>query len=103
LLTHVEFTYNKAPYKATGLSPFKAVYGVDPLTSRDLIPRAIESKLSVEVEQRVKEIQALHDKVRAKSEKNNANYQAQANKRRKKKVFQPGVLVWVHLRKEGFP
>jgi len=41
--------------------------------------------------------------VRSKVEKTNASYQAQANKHKKKVVFQPGDLVWVHLRKERFP
>jgi len=39
LLPHVEFAYNKAPSKATGLSPFKVVYGTDPLSPNDLTPR----------------------------------------------------------------
>jgi len=30
LLPHVEFAYNKGPSNATGLSPFKVVYGIDP-------------------------------------------------------------------------
>ena len=32
LLPHTEFVYNKAPSKAIGLSPFKVVYGIDPLS-----------------------------------------------------------------------
>ena len=39
LLPHAEFAYNKAPSKATGLSPFKVVYGIDPLSPNDLTPR----------------------------------------------------------------
>ena len=34
---------------------------------------------------------------------NRCPYQAHANKHRKKMVFQPGDLVWIHLRKERFP
>ena len=64
LLLNVEFAYNREPYKTTSLSPFKTVHGVDPLTPRDLVLRIIERKLSTEAEQRVKKIQALHDKVR---------------------------------------
>jgi len=41
--------------------------------------------------------------VRRKIEKTNASYQAEANKHKKKLVFQPGDLVWIHLRKERFP
>lgn len=48
LLLHVEFAYNITPYKTTGLSSFKIVYKVDPLTPRDLISRAIEGKPSTD-------------------------------------------------------
>ena len=50
LLHQVEFTYNRAPHKTTGLSCFKIVCRVDPLTPRDLVPRAIERKPSAEAE-----------------------------------------------------
>jgi len=59
----VEFVHNRAPHKTTGLSPFKAVYGVDPLTPSNLIPRIIEGKPSSEAKQRVKEIIALYERV----------------------------------------
>ena len=41
--------------------------------------------------------------VRSRIENTNASYQAQANKHKKKVVFQPGDLVWIYLRKERFP
>jgi len=41
--------------------------------------------------------------VRTKQEKTNASHQAQANKHKKKVVFQPRDLVWIDLRREGFP
>ena len=31
------------------------------------------------------------------------SYSAHANKKKKKKKFQPGDLVWIHLQKERFP
>ena len=51
----------------------------------------------------MEEIKKLHERVRDRIEKINATYSAQANKGRKRKVFQPGDLVWMHLRKERFP
>lgn len=56
LLSHAEFAYNQAPSKATGLSPFKVVYGIDPITPLDLMPRPLDQKPSIDVNQRVKEI-----------------------------------------------
>ena len=69
------------------------MYGVNSLTPRELGPRIIEGKPRVEAEQRVKEIQALHYKVREKIERSNASYQVQANRHRKKVIFQPADLV----------
>ena len=103
ILPHAEFAYNMAPSKTTDLSPFKVVYGVEPLSPLDLTPRALNEKPSVEASKRVEEIKHLHDQVKLRIEKSNASYQAQANKHKKRVVFQPVDLVWVHLRKERFP
>ena len=103
ILPHAEFAYNMAPSKTTGLSPFKIVYGVEPLNPLDLVPRPMEGKPSVEASKRAEEIQRLHEQVTMKIERSNASYQTQANKHKRRVVFQPGDLVWIHLRKERFP
>jgi len=41
LFPHAEFAYNKAPSKATSLSPFNVVYGIDPLSPLDLTRRPL--------------------------------------------------------------
>ena len=46
LLPHAEFAYNMAPSRTTGLSPFKVVYGVEPLSPMSLVPRPLENKPS---------------------------------------------------------
>ena len=51
LLSHAEFAYNRAPRRATGMSPFKVVYGIDPMTPLDLTPHPLDQKLSVDVDQ----------------------------------------------------
>jgi len=68
-----------------------------------LSPRAIKGKPNIEAEKTAKEIQELHNKVKEKIERSNASYQSNANKHRKNVTFQPGDLVWVHLRKKRFP
>jgi len=103
ILPHAEFAYNMALNKTTGFSPFKIVYGVEPLTPLDLVPRPMDAKPSVEARKRVEEIKQLHEQVKERIKKSNASYQAQANKHKRRVVFQPGDLVWVHLRKETFP
>jgi len=55
-LRHIEFAYSRAPNKATGLSPFKVVYGIDPISALDLTPRPLDQKLSADVATRVEEI-----------------------------------------------
>ena len=84
LLPHAEFAYNMAPSRTTGLSPFKVVYGVEPLSPISLVPRPLEIKPSPEANKRVEEIKQLHEKVRLKIEKSNESYQAQANRHRRR-------------------
>ena len=45
----------------------------------------------------------FHKQVRNHIEKANVAYKASANKHRKQMEFNPGDLVWLHLRKEWFP
>jgi len=45
----------------------------------------------------------LHEQIRAHIEKVNEAYKIKANKNRKGMEYQPGDLVWLHLRKEMFP
>jgi len=103
ILPHAEFSYNMAPSKSIRLSPFKIVYGVEPLSPLDLISRPLDEKPSVEASQRVEEIKCLHEQFKLKIEKSNASYQVQANKHKKSVVFQLGDMVWIHLRKKRFP
>jgi len=79
-LPHEEFAYNKAPNRTTGISPFKMVYGIDHIGPLDLVPRPLDQKPSVEVDQRVEEIKKLHERVKDRMEKINTTYSAQANK-----------------------
>jgi len=102
LLSHAEFAFNKAPSKATGLSPFQIVYGQNPRTPLDLIPIPTSTKFSWEAEKRAREIQDLHSHVRERIEKSNAQAMNQANKHKKNVQYEPRYLVWIHLRKERF-
>ena len=103
LLPHAEFAFNRVPSKATGLSPFQIVYGQNPKAPLDLIPIPTPTKFSWEAEKRSKEIQDLHSHIRERLEKSNAHAMSQANKHKKNVQYQPGDLVWIHLRKECFP
>jgi len=48
-------------------------------------------------------VKKLHEHVKAQIEKKNVNYAKQANKGRKKIVFELGDWIWVHMMKERIP
>ena len=79
------------------------VYGCNPRSPLDLIPLPIPAKYSWEAEKRAKEIKDLHTQVRERIEKVNSQVEQQVNKHKKSVHFQPGDLVWIHMRKERFP
>jgi len=56
LLPHSKLAYNKAPSKATGLSPFKVVSGINPLSLADLTLQPLDQKPSADAATRVEEI-----------------------------------------------
>jgi len=66
LLPHAEFPYNRTPSRATGLSPFKVVYGIDPLGPLDLIPRSFNQKPHPDAAARVEQIKKVHKLVRVR-------------------------------------
>jgi len=75
LLPHAEFAYNRAPDWSINESPFKIVYGQNPLGPLDLIPFQHDGKINVEATKRVKDIQEIHKRVQAQIEKANNQYQ----------------------------
>lgn len=103
VLAQAEFAYNRSSSQTTGCSPFEVVYGNNPITPLDLAPLLVNHNYSQDAEEHAKYIKKLHEKVRQEIVKQNEKYQRNANKHRKKKVFNEGDLVWIHLRKERFP
>jgi translation initiation factor IF-1 len=102
-LPHVEFAYNRTMHSSTQLTPFECVYGTNPLTPLDLTPYPMREKESFDAGKHVEYIKDLHERTRIKLMEK-AEYNAnKANKGRRRVVFNPGDLVWVHLRKERFP
>ena len=65
------------------MSPFKVVYGVNPIDPLDLVPYPIKRQFSGYANERVKEIKRLHKLVRASIEKQNEWYVRAVNKHRK--------------------
>ncbi|KAK7379835.1 hypothetical protein VNO78_34255 [Psophocarpus tetragonolobus] len=103
-LPHVEFAYNRVVHSTTNCFPFEIVYGFNPLTPLDLLSMPNISMFKHnEAQAKAEYVKKLHEQVKAQIKKKNESYARQANKGRKKIVFQPGDWVWVHMRKERFP
>ncbi|XP_057990624.1 uncharacterized protein LOC131173000 [Hevea brasiliensis] len=93
----------KVVYSTNGYSPFELVYGFNPLTPLDLLPLPIDHVASLDGEKKAEMVKKMHEQARLHLEKKNEQYASHANKGRKPMIFEPGDLVWIHLRKERFP
>jgi translation initiation factor IF-1 len=56
----------------------------------------------MEASKRATYINKIHEKTKEELEKKAKYFAAKANKHRKKVIFEPGDLVWVHLRTNHF-
>jgi hypothetical protein len=102
-LPHVEFAYNRVVHSTTNSCPFEIVYGFKPHNPMDLLPLPLQKQVNLDATKRLDFIKRLHAETRKNIEKKSAQYAKQANKGKKKVTFQPGDLVWLHLRKDRFP
>ena len=98
-LPHIEFSYNRALHSTTNCSPFEVVYGFNPLTPLNLLPlpHLVDLKHK-DGQAKADYVKKLHEKVKEQIAKRNESYAKQANKGRKRVIFQPGDWVWVHMR-----
>ena len=103
MLSFVEFAYNRSRNSATKLTPFEVVYGRNPLTSLDLLSHPMRDGEHPLAVRRAEHIQELHKSTRDQLQRRVEMLARSKSKGRKEMVFQPGDLVWVHLRKERFP
>ncbi|XP_051150190.1 uncharacterized protein LOC127264730 [Andrographis paniculata] len=101
-LAHAEFAYNRTIHSSTNCSQFEVVYGFNPLTSLDLMSLPRNEHVSFDGRKMAAFVQQLHSQVRDNLRKTADNYAKQANRGRKKVVFEIGYWVWLHLRKERF-
>ncbi|GJY43103.1 RNA-directed DNA polymerase [Tanacetum coccineum] len=103
ILPQAEFAYNRSVNRTTGKSPFKVVYGRNPITPLDLVPVPEVGQFSKEGVDQSEQIKELHRSVQERIIRHNKQYKEHADKRRKQVLYREGDLVWIHLRKERFP
>ncbi|KAK1680975.1 hypothetical protein QYE76_041823 [Lolium multiflorum] len=101
-LPHVEFAYNRAVHSTTELCPFEVVYGFKPITPFDLLPLPIHERVNMEASKRADFVKNIHVKTKELIEKKGKSNAARKNKKRKKMLFKPGDMVWVHFRKDRY-
>ncbi|GKF11542.1 RNA-directed DNA polymerase [Tanacetum coccineum] len=102
ILLQAEFAYNRSVNHTTGKSPFKVVYGRNPITPLDLVPVPDMGQFSEERADQSEHIKDLHRLVQEQIIRHNKQYKEYADNHRKQVLYREGDLVWIHLRKEHF-
>ena len=90
-------------HSATQFSPFEVVYDYNPLTPLDLLLLSSSEHVNLDSKRKADFVRSLHEKIRTNIERRTAQYVQQANKNRRKLVFESSERVWLHLRKERLP
>jgi hypothetical protein len=102
-LPHVEFSYNRTEHSTTKVSPFQVVYGFSPRAPIVLLPLPTMERVHSDAKERADFILKLHASTKANIEKMIEKYKLAGSQGRKEVKLEPGDLVWLHLRKDGFP
>ena len=102
-LPHVEFAYNRAVHSTTNLCPFEIIYGFKPIAPIDLLPLPLQERINMEASKRAAYVKKIHEKTKEAIELKAERKAASMNKHRKKVLFEPEDLVWIHLHKDRFP
>lgn len=102
-LPHVEFAYNRSVHSTTKLCPFEIVYGFIPRAPIDLLPIPSSEKVNLDAKECAELVLKMHEITKKNIERMNAKYKLAGSQGQKRIVFEPGDLVWLHLRKECFP
>jgi hypothetical protein len=102
-LPHVEFVYNHSFHSTTKMCPSEIVYGLLSCAPIDLMTFPCSETLNFVAKQRAELMLKMHETTKENIERINAKYKISGDKGRKQLDFEPGDLVWLHLRKERFP
>jgi len=101
-LYQVEFTYNRAVKRSTGLSPFQVNYGYNPRAPIDLAPVPNLVRKSGKAKDFIEQLQKIHETTQESLKQTTEGYKIMADKKRRALEFQVGDLVWAILTKDKF-
>ena len=76
----VEFAYNRSVHSSTKYSPFKIVYGFNPLTPLDLTPLPIFKRVNLDGKKKAEIVKHIHKRMKFNIERRTEQYAKQANK-----------------------
>ena len=79
------------------------MYGFNPRTPIDLLPLPTTETTHNDARVCAEFIRKLHETTKANIEKMNEKYRIAGSEGTKEVKFEPGDLVWLHLRKDRFP
>jgi hypothetical protein len=79
------------------------VYGFNPHAPIDLLPLPTTERVHTDAKECADFILKLHASTKENIEKMSEKYRLVGNQGRKEVKFEPGDLVWLHLRKDRFP
>ncbi|PKU81890.1 hypothetical protein MA16_Dca003907 [Dendrobium catenatum] len=101
VLCQAEFAFNSMPNRSTGKCSFSIVYTKMPNNVLDVavIPNCKSKAASTWVDQFANMLAG----VRLKLQEANEKYKLDVDQHRRKKIFQPGDLVWVRMQKKRLP
>ncbi|GKF44266.1 RNA-directed DNA polymerase [Tanacetum coccineum] len=83
ILPHTEFAYNRSVNRTTGKSPFKVVYGRNPITPLDLVPVPDVGQFSKEWADQFEQIKETHRSIQEQIIWHNKQSKEHADKRHK--------------------
>ena len=72
-----EYAYNRARHSTTGKSPFKVVYGFNPLSPLDILPLPLQGRTNLDASARASYIKKMHEDTRHTIERQATHDQAQ--------------------------
>src|SRR6187399_789596 len=83
--------------------PLRGRLRLQPVAPLDILPLPIQERINMDTSARASYLKKVHEDTRATIERQVHRLTTKINVNKAPMVFQPGDLVWLHLRKDRFP